>query len=169
MCKGHILRFSCGHGLLMGFETCPMAPCPILRTISPKLPCQPYRCYNCERKRSATSSPTSSRPSCGSSVGSFDSASSMSSVSSDNLVKSPTSSTGVCSFMTALPGVAKQPSSCIQYARKATQYEKAYKFTCSSSNHYPLPHYSTLPSHLPHQNHDCPQCQLENMRLEGDR
>jgi len=147
-----------------------------LKTTGVKLPQQPYRCYNCERKRSATSSPISSRPSCdssvASSVGSYDSASSMSSVGSDTLVNcGPTSARrDVCKIMSAaLPGVAKQPSSTIQYCRKMTHTEKAFAFKCSSSNHYPVPHYATLPAFLPHQDHACPSCQLEDMRIAGDR
>jgi len=47
--------------------------------------------------------------------------------------------------------------------------EKPYKFTCTSSNHYPVPHYATLPSFLPHQDHACPPCQLERLRDDNIR
>jgi len=71
----------------------------------------------------------------------------------------------------ALPGVAKQPRSAVQYSRTSSSkvVEKAYKFTCTSSNHYPVPHYATLPSFLPHQDHACPPCQLERLRVDNIR
>jgi len=30
------------------------------------------------------------------------------------------------------------------------------------------PHYFGLPTHLPHQDHECPPCQLENYRQKGE-
>ena len=73
-------------------------------------------------------------------------------------------------MMSALPGVARQPASTVQYCRKSTStLEKPYTFSCSSSSHYPVPHYSTLPGYLPHQSHCCPPCQLEGLRREADK
>jgi hypothetical protein len=72
--------------------------------------------------------------------------------------------------MNALPGVAKQPASAVQYCRKfSSKLEKPYRFACSSSSHYAVPHYATLPSFLPHQDHPCPPCQLERLRKDNIR
>jgi len=46
---------------------------------------------------------------------------------------------------------------------------KSFSFSCNSSNHYPTPHYSGLPNFLPHQDHPCPPCQLEELRQKADR
>jgi hypothetical protein len=168
MCKGHVLRFDCSHGLLMSLEVCPLAPCPILKMTGVRLPKQPYRCYNCQRKRSASS--TTSSSSCDSSLASISSMSSLSSsppsiADTKTPLKRPN-----CAVMTALPGVARQPASAVQYCRKsASKLEKPYRFTCTSSNHYPVPHYATLPSFLPHQDHPCPPCQLERLRDDNIR
>jgi len=70
--------------------------------------------------------------------------------------------------MTTLPGVARQPASCVQYSCKLSSAEKLFSFSCSSSSHYAVPHYANLPGFLPHQNHECPPCQLELLRVQSD-
>jgi hypothetical protein len=167
MCKAHVLRFDCAHGLLMSIEVCPTAPCPNLKMTGVRLPKQPYRCYNCQRKRCTTSSTDSSATTssaCDSSLASISSRSSLSS-SPPNMADSVTPLKRAYSGIDALPGVAKQPNTAVQYSRKSScKMEKPYRFTCTSSNHYPVPHYATLPSFLPHQDHPCPPCQLERLR-----
>ena len=149
----------------MSFEACPLTPCPILKTTGVRLPQQPYRCYNCERRRamSSTSSSRSSDLSYASSTGSNKSSSSISSIESTSSVKRPYPATST------LPGVARQPASAVQYCRKVGSAEKPFTFTCSSSSHYPVSHYASLPSFLPHQDHACPPCQLENLRRQADQ
>lgn len=68
--------------------------------------------------------------------------------------------------------MARQPSNSVQYTRKYSSplgVEPPYTFACSSSNHYPVPHYATLPAFLPHKEHACPPCQLAAFRAQGDR
>jgi len=44
---------------------------------------------------------------------------------------------------------------------------KPFSFACSCI-HSPPPHYTALPTFLPHQTHDCPPCQLEYLRAKSD-
>ncbi|KIW26009.1 uncharacterized protein PV07_09139 [Cladophialophora immunda] len=170
MCKAHVLRFCCGHGILMGFETCKLAPCPLLKTTGVKLPQQPYKCYNCQNRLSSSNlRPLSPRGCSSSSTGSLDSNSSGSSITPPS---SPISR--VPSKIAApLPGVACQPSECGELGRKFSRSQsfssKGFRFSCTSSSHYPTPHYMGLPTFLPHQDHPCPPCQLEEFRMNADR
>lgn len=167
MCQASVLRFCCGHGLLMSLDPCRFGPCPILKTTGVKLPQQPYKCYNCQQKRSSATRDTPSREaSCTSSSGSLDSMSS----SSNGL---PT--TTLHRTVTApLPGVARQPTGTLQYCtsslgRPRSTSTRSFAFSCSSSNHYCNEHYVGLPGFLPHQDHPCPPCQIETFRKQGDR
>ncbi|KIV97746.1 hypothetical protein PV10_01456 [Exophiala mesophila] len=169
MCKAHVLRFCCGHGILMGFELCSLGPCALLKTTGVKLPQQPYKCYNCQNKISSTPiKPVGPRGSCSSS-GSLDSDS-----SGGSTITPPASPiTRINSrAMAPLPGVIKQPAECGDLARKFSRTQsysqKTFAFACQSSSHYPTPHYMNLPSYLPHQHHSCPPCQLEEFRHQGD-
>lgn len=176
MCKAHVQRFRCGHGILMGIEPCIMCPCPSLKTTGVKLPQQPFKCYNCQYKSSSPLSPTSSRDtSCSSSIGSVESNSSYTSTSSYGTSSTIPSPTLVRMPTHPLPGVARQPTGSVQYCRnlaatcKPSVADKHFSFSCSSSNHYPAPHYTGLPSHLPHQDHPCPPCQIDQLRQKSDR
>jgi hypothetical protein len=157
----------------MSIEVCLTAPCPSLKMTGVRLPKQPYRCYNCQRKRCTTSSTDSSSTAssaCDSSLSSFSSTSSLSSSPPSSGTDSPTPLKRGYSGTDALPGVAKQPSTAVQYSRTPScKMEKPYRFSCTSSNHYPVPHYATLPSFLPHQDHPCPPCQLERLRDDNIR
>jgi len=176
MCNAHVLRFCCGHGILMAIEPCALAPCPIIKPTGVRLPRQPFRCYNCQHKlSSSTSTPSLSRDSsCTSSVGSLESVASFSSSSSDGRPKSASRSTSSQSKVThPLPGVIRQPTGSVQYChnfnKKPSSIAKPFSFSCSSSNHYPTPHYATLPTFLPHQDHPCPPCQIEDLRSKSDQ
>lgn len=99
---------------------------------------------------------------------------SMSSTSSTSSYERPTSPKALSRITTApLPGVARQPAGVLQYCRtnsgqgRPTSGRK-FSFTCSSSDHAMTEHYWDLPSHLPHQEHPCPPCQIETFRLQGD-
>jgi len=170
MCRAHVLRFCCGHGILMAIEPCPTAPCPVIKTTGDRLPRQPFRCYNCQHKlSSSTSTPQHSREaSCTSSIGSLDSVMSFSSEGASTAAARPSTKA-----THPLPGVIRQPSGSVQYChnynRKPTSIEKPYRFSCSSSDHYPTPHYATLPTFLPHQDHPCPPCQIEDLRIQSER
>ncbi|KAI1612859.1 hypothetical protein EDD37DRAFT_322024 [Exophiala viscosa] len=170
MCKAHVLRFCCGHGVLMGFDVCRLAPCPILKTTGVKLPQQPYKCYNCQNRLSNLSSTmSSSRAGCDSSMSSRDSASSQGSSASPP--RSPIARTKTSA---PLPGgIARQPTECSMLSRRSTWNDslpaKAFAFSCCSSSHFVTPHYMILPNHLPHQDHSCPPCQLEELRMRADR
>lgn len=153
----------------MGFEPCNLGPCPLLKTTGAKLPQQPYKCYNCQKRLSSSSlRPTSSRGGSCSSTGSLDSNSSTSSTASP-----PSPTRTEFRVMAPLPGVARQPPECGDLARKFSRTQsfsqKGFSFTCSSSAHYPTPHYTNLPSFLPHQDHPCPPCQLEDLRIKADK
>ena len=69
-----------------------------------------------------------------------------------------------------LPNVAKQPDGCVQIAvmNRRPSSAKPFRFTCQSSNHILTPHYIGLSAHLPHQDHTCPPCQLQEMRTKGE-
>jgi len=171
MCKSHVLRFCCGHGILMGFDLCSLGPCPALKTTGVKLPQQPYKCYNCQNRLSSVSiRPASPRKgSSSSSEGSVDSGSSSSTITAS----SPVSPSQSSKAMAPLPGVARQPSECgdlaLRFSRTDSFSSKSFTFSCSSSGHYPTPHYMNLPTYLPHQNRPCPPCQLEELRMRSDK
>lgn len=174
MCLAHVLRFCCRHGLLMSIEPCRIGPCPVIKTTSVKLPQQPFRCYNCQQRRSSANVPRGSSrlSSCTSSVESADSALSRSTTSTLDQ-SPPTPTAALYRTVTApLPGVAVQPAGTVAYcqniSRPPSQSSKSFTFACSSSNHYATAHYTNLPGFLPHQNHPCPPCQLENLRSIGD-
>ncbi|EXJ54184.1 hypothetical protein A1O7_09521 [Cladophialophora yegresii CBS 114405] len=168
MCKAHVLRFCCGHGILMSLDICNLGPCPILKTTGVKLPQQPYKCYNCQNRLSGSNlRPVSSRGCSNSSYGTSDSR-------SDGSITPPSSPISrVQSFAAPLPGVARQPKECGELARRFTRSEsfsaKAFHFSCTSSSHFLPPHYMMLPNFLSHQDHPCPPCQLEDARLNADR
>ncbi|ETN43230.1 uncharacterized protein HMPREF1541_02389 [Cyphellophora europaea CBS 101466] len=154
----------------MSIETCKLGPCPVIKTSGTKLPQQPFRCFKCQQRRtSATAArPVSRLSSCTSSVSSTESGLSRSSTGS---VEPPTSPL----FRTAtapLPGVALQPAGTVQYCqnivRPRSQPSKSFSFTCSSNTHGAPDFYGSLPGFLPHQDHPCPPCQLENLRMVGD-
>lgn len=154
----------------MGFELCNLGPCPLLKTTGVKLPQQPHKCYNCQSKRSSASiRPLSSRGGSCSSTGSLDSVSSTSSTSTP---PSPISRVD-SKVMAPLPGVVRQPSECGDLARTFSRSpsfsSRGFSFSCSSSAHYPTPHYMNLPSFLPHQDHACPPCQLAEHRTRSDK
>ncbi|KIW14087.1 hypothetical protein PV08_06868 [Exophiala spinifera] len=111
--------------------------------------------------------PASPRDGCSSTLGSLDSNSSGPSPPS-----SPISRTS-SKVMAPLPGVARQPAECAAFGRMFSRTNsssfKSFSFSCASSGHYPPPHYMGLPTHLPHQDHPCPPCQLENVRMKADR
>ncbi|KIX04068.1 uncharacterized protein Z518_07621 [Rhinocladiella mackenziei CBS 650.93] len=154
----------------MGFELCNLGPCPLLKTTGVKLPQQPYKCYNCQNRRTSPSiRPASSRGGSCSSTGSLDSNSSASSAITP---PSPISRVG-SRVMAPLPGVVHQPPECGDLARKFSRSpsftSRGFSFSCSSSAHYPTPHYMNLPTFLPHQDHPCPPCQLEELRIKSDK
>jgi len=153
----------------MGIDTCNMGPCPVLKTTGVKLPQQPYKCYNCQNRLAGTNlRPVSSRGCSDSSTGSLDS-------HSDGSITPPSSPISRVQSRAAapLPGVARQPKECGELGRRFTRTEsfstKAFHFVCTSSSHYLPPHYMALPNFLPHQDHACPPCQLEEHRLKADR
>jgi hypothetical protein len=156
MCRAHVLRFSCAHGLLMSLDFCSGGPCPLLKSTGKSLPQQPRRCYNCLKKRDESNvSTSSSRSSC-------------SSDSSDD------SSNHLTALSPSLPKVMiKSPRAgdyvmrpCVQ-SYGSSQYQKTFSFACSH-DHAPPPQYDSLPAFLPHQNHDCPCCQFEAVRARSD-
>lgn len=75
--------------------------------------------------------------------------------------------------MAPLPGVVRQPAECGElartFSRTQTCSQKAFAFSCCSSSHFLTPHYMNLPSYLPHQDHSCPPCQMEEYRAKADR
>lgn len=166
MCKAYVIRFSCSHGLLMSLDVCSSGPCPMIKPTSKCLPQQPYRCWNCQCKSSVSFSSTaeSSRSSsCSSSFSSLSSASSLSSVSSKR------SCTPASAFSTNKPSpfptaANRQPS--YQTSQASSKVQKPFSFACSYI-HAPAPHYTALSHFLPHQDHDCPPCQLEFQRAKS--
>jgi hypothetical protein len=169
MCQAHVLRFCCGHGLLMSLEPCKLGPCCIIKTTGKGMGTSqlPHRCYRCERRRSSANGPRPSRlSSCTSSI------SSAASKSSSGSLEPPISP--LTRAATApLPGVAFQPAGTVSYcqnmARPRSQSDKSFSFSCSSREHAAIYHYTALPNFLPHQNHPCPPCQLENLKTLGDQ
>lgn len=158
MCKAHVLRFSCSHGLLMSLEFCRGSPCPLLKATGKGLPQQPRRCHNCEKKRneSNASSTSSILSSCNSSV------------SSDDSLDQPTS------LAYAMPKTVPKSARAGDYVMRPTlqsfggsSYQKTFSFTCGPE-HPPPPAYDALPAFLPHQNHACPSCQFEAVRTRSD-
>jgi len=150
----------------MGFDVCSLGPCPLLKTTGVKLPQQPYKCYNCQNRLSGTHlRPVSSRGCSGSSTGSLDSASDASSITPPSSPIARTQSRAAA----PLPCVARQPKECGSFSRAQSYSNKAFRFACTSSSHHQTPHYMALPNHLPHQDHSCPPCQLEEFRCKADR
>lgn len=155
----------------MSIDLCKTGPCPFLKTTSVKLPQQPFRCYNCQQRQGSSIAPKSPlRPSCTSSVSSTESTMTRSSTSSYE--PTITSTTGLL-YKTAtapLPGVAVQPAGTIAYchnaARSKKQSSRPFSFACSA--HWGAHYYASLPSFLPHQNHPCPPCQLDDFKQSGD-
>jgi hypothetical protein len=173
MCKAHVLRFCCGHGILMDLEICRSVPCIFLKlTSNPKLPQQPFKCYNCQSKGTNLRIVTEAEPSCTSSA-SVTSASSSGSISPPTSPTTPSPISRQRSYASPLPGVARQPSECgdlgKRYSRQQSFSAKAFRFACNGSGHHATPHYSALPNFLPHQDHDCPPCRLQEARMKGDR
>lgn len=165
MCKASVLRFRCGHGVLMALQPCRLGPCPMIKTTGMGLPQQPYRCYNCQHKADQNAlRPVTSRHSSRASTSSTDGLESSSSSST-----SPTSSMPQISISHPLPGVAVQPAGCTRISKPRTSGGRSFSFSCKSSDHYPTPHYLDLPCHLPHQDHECPPCQLEGLRIQADQ
>lgn len=173
MCKAHVLRFSCSHGILMGFEPCRLSPCPIIKTCGEKLPQQPYRCYNCQHRRESKNSrpPTARSSTCAPHSAIFDSEGMDEPAALAAFKRSQSFPVSVPSVFHPLPNVAKQPKGCVQVAmhNKRPSSAKPFKFTCQSSSHVMPPHYLGLPSHLPHQTHSCPPCQLQEMRTKSEQ
>lgn len=172
MCKAHVLRFSCGHGVLMGFDPCRMSPCPIIKTTGEKLPQQPYRCYNCQhRKESKTPRPPTARSSTCAPQSAILDSEGMDEPAALSFRRAQSFPVSAPSVFHPLPNVARQPKGCVQMAMgdRRPSSAKPFKFTCQSSSHVMTPHYLGLPSHLPHQNHSCPPCQLQEMRVKGEQ
>ena len=151
----------------MSLETCHLGPCPILKTTGAKLSQQPGKCYNCEYRRASSNlRPTSGDSSCDSSIGSYASVAS----NSSNRISLTRAATA------PLPNVARQPKGTLQYCstnvtgHRRTVSGRAFAFSCPSTcSHNTTPHYSLLPSHLPHQSHPCPPCQISQLQVQGDR
>lgn len=158
MCKAHVLRFSCSHGLLMSLDFCSVGPCPLLKSTGKSLPQQPRCCYNCQRKRneSNASSDSSSRSSCSSSDSSDD-------ITGHLAALTPTLPKVVTKSLRAGDYVMRP---CMQ-SYGSSQCQKTFSFACSH-DHAPPPQYDSLPAFLPHQNHDCPCCQFEAVRARSD-
>lgn len=173
MCRAHVLRFSCGHGVLMGFEPCKLAPCPVIKTCGEKLPQQPYRCYNCQHRRETKNSrpPTARSNTQCSPLSPILDTEGMDEPATGSFKRSHTFPTSASSVYHPLPNVAKQPQGCVQLITDRTRRPtsaKPFRFTCQSSSHVLTPHYLGLPSHLPHQDHFCPPCQLQELRGKGE-
>lgn len=173
MCKAFVQRFCCGHGILMGFEKCKIGPCPILKTSGDKLPQQPWRCYNCQhRKQTKTSRPTHSRvSSCAplASIEELEGPDASEFLSSKGVPRTSSFPLSAPSVYHPLPGVARQPKGSVAFGDwDAPVSKRQFKFQCQSSSHHLTPHYLGLPSHLSHQDHDCPPCQLNCYRDSGD-
>ena len=155
----------------MGFEPCRLGPCPVLKTCGEKLPQQPYRCYNCQHKReSRTSRPPPSRgsTSCAPLSPILDAEGMDEAGAIAPFKRAHTFPAALPSVFHPLPNVAKQPSGSVHAAlQKRPSSAKPFKFSCQSSDHVMTPHYYGLPSYLPHQDHTCPPCQLEEMRGKG--
>jgi hypothetical protein len=169
MCQASILRFCCGHGLVMSLDPCKLGPCPFIKTNGSKIPQQPFKCYNCQQKRTSALNPRcpTSRES-----SSISSNSSLGSVSSTSPYGAPANK--LQRVTTApLPGVALQPAGTLRYCHsdlnRPRSASKPFSFACSSSSHYATEHYLLLPGYLPHQDHACPPCQVEDLRRRGDR
>jgi hypothetical protein len=158
MCKAHVLRFSCTHGLLMSLDFCPGGPCPLLKSTGKCLPQQPRCCYNCQKKRneSNASSTSSSRSSCSSSDSSDDTTGHLAAL---------TSSLPKC--MTKSPRAGEYVMRPCMQSYGGSKYQKTFSFACNH-DHAPPPQYDSLPAFLPHQNHDCPCCQFEAVRCRSD-
>jgi hypothetical protein len=65
--------------------------------------------------------------------------------------------------------VVRNPTGVTQYCRKTNVTDRAFYFSCSSSAHYPAPHYATLPYFIPHQDHACPPCQIVGIKNRAMR
>lgn len=157
MCKAHVLRFSCSHGLLMSLDFCAGGPCPLLKSTCKGLPQQPRCCYGCQKKRneSNASSTASSRSSCSSSTSTDDTA-------------------HIDLLTSSMPKVVTKAARAGEYIMRpclqsygGSQYQKTFSFACNH-DHAPPPQYDSLPAFLPHQNHDCPTCQFECVRARSD-
>lgn len=172
MCRAHILRFSCAHGILMAFEPCKLSPCPIIRTSGEKLPQQPYRCYNCQHRRDTKNLQPVFRRTASCSPGSaiLDSEGMDEPAALASLGRAQSFPANSVQISHPLPNVARQPLGCVTTGMQKRRPSSArpFKFECQSSGHMLTPHYLGLPSHLPHQDHACPPCQLQKMRERGE-
>lgn len=158
MCKAHILRFSCSHGLLMSLDFCTGGPCPLLKSTGKGLPQQPRCCYSCQKKRnqSIASSASSSRSSSGSSI------------SDDELTYLDILTPTIPKVVTKAPRAGDYVMRPCLQSYGSNQYQKTFSFACTH-DHVPPPCYDSLPAFLPHQNHNCPCCQFGAVRARSDR
>lgn len=142
----------------------------MLKTTGSRLPQQPYKCYNCQHRSQRNSYSTSLAPGSPPDSCSRSSAESFGSVSSTSSYPPPTWQSrirGLARPCDPLPGVAVQPAGCVTLPGSRSS-GRTFAFSCHGSNHYPTPHYSGLPTFLPHQDHPCPPCQLEDLKLQAD-
>ena len=65
--------------------------------------------------------------------------------------------------------MVRTPTGVAQYCRKTNVTDRAFYFSCSSSAHYPAPHYATLPYFIQHQDHACPPCQIVGIKNRSMR
>ncbi|RMD41751.1 hypothetical protein DV735_g3364, partial [Chaetothyriales sp. CBS 134920] len=83
-----------------------------------------------------------------------------------------------------LPNMAHKPESSrklLQYSltnvpglnlsqRPPSSSSRSFSFSCPPScSHTAMHYYLSLPSHLPHQNHPCPPCQIVQLKAQGDQ
>ena len=148
----------------MSLDICKHAPCPLLKSCGKGLPQQPRRCYNCEKRRveGTPSTASSSRSSCSGSVS-----------SQEETLNHTTSLTSPLPTP-SMPKVCVKSLKAGEYSMRPTlqcygggSYQKTFSFTCKH-DHAPPPHYDSLPAFLPHQNHDCPCCQFDAVRVKSD-
>lgn len=143
----------------------------MIKTTGEKLPQQPYRCYNCQLKRASKEARpsylrhTSCAPPATMALCIDDTPDPQQIVTPFKRAASFPVTPGICA---PLPGVAKQPKGCVQLMNGRPSSGKSFRFECQSSSHFLTPHYQGLPGHLPHQDHPCPPCQLEDMRQQGE-
>lgn len=142
----------------------------MIRTCGDKLPQQPYRCYNCQhRRQTKTSRPSTPRMISCSPLSTIVDSEGMDEPSAIAAIRRAQSFPVTAPVYHPLPNVANQPRGCVQPAlQKRLSSGKSFKFSCQSSSHVMSPHYFGLPSHLPHQDHPCAPCQLQDMRTMGE-